>query len=444
MRNTNPDPGRRHWHIPLIGQRILKTTLAVFLCLISYAILGYRGGNMPTEAAITAIICMQPYVRDTRDFAVNRLAGTVVGSFWGLLLLLLLYFYPALGERLWLLYLLMALGTMLSLHTTVLIRMNDAASLAAIVFLCVVIAFPDVQDPLTQAGLRLGDVLLGTVIAIGVNVVRLPRVKRPNQLFFVKVDDLVPNRFSQIHPTPLFMLNSLYQDGARICFVSEHAPAFFAIQMSAARSKAPAIVMDGAAIYDVQENVYLWQNTINQGDSALVKKHLDAQRVSYFVYTVHKGRTCIFHRGKISPEEHLIYERMRSSPYRSYLEGEVYEAAEIVCFKIIASDERIDELSYALHRDLPAQRYRLVIRPQDEPGISGLYIYNKSACLAHAKEKLLQLVQKDGERLEPVDAVLPYGYHSEYDAIRLLHYIGNRYEPLTIVALLQKLQSKRS
>ena len=46
--------------LPRIGQRIVKTAVAVFLCLLYYFIRGYRGQNMPAEAAITVIICMQP------------------------------------------------------------------------------------------------------------------------------------------------------------------------------------------------------------------------------------------------------------------------------------------------------------------------------------------------------------------------------------------------
>ena len=87
-----------HRPIPLVGQRILKTSIAVFLCLMIYYLWGYSGSDMPTEAMITAIICMQPYVRDSGQFALNRLAGTMVGAFWGLMFLLLLLIFPQMGR----------------------------------------------------------------------------------------------------------------------------------------------------------------------------------------------------------------------------------------------------------------------------------------------------------------------------------------------------------
>ena len=53
---------------------------------------------MPAEAAITAIICMQSCVHDTRTSALNRLAGTMIGAFCGFIFLLLLLMFPVLSK----------------------------------------------------------------------------------------------------------------------------------------------------------------------------------------------------------------------------------------------------------------------------------------------------------------------------------------------------------
>ena len=212
-------------YFPYIGQRIVKTTIAVFLCLVFYYLRGYRGEAMSAEAAITAIICMQPYVHDTREYSFNRIAGTLIGAFWGFLFLLIIPFFPSVtGIPL---YALMGIGVLISLYSAVAMRKPDASSLAAIVFVCVVIVYPDVEHPLDQAFHRVLDVLVGTLIAILINVIRLPRVKQRDRLFFVRTKDLAPDQLSQIPSVVLFRLNYLYNDGAKICLISEHAPAFF-------------------------------------------------------------------------------------------------------------------------------------------------------------------------------------------------------------------------
>ena len=114
--------------LPHLGQRIVKTTVAVFLCLLYYYLRGYRGEDMPTEAVITAILCMQPYVRDTRDYAVNRFAGTLIGAFWGLMFLLLLLVFPSMASNMTLLYVRMALGVLLAISMAVLMASSAAIS----------------------------------------------------------------------------------------------------------------------------------------------------------------------------------------------------------------------------------------------------------------------------------------------------------------------------
>ena len=421
------------WVLPHLGQRIVKTTVAVFLCLLFYYLRGYRGQDMPTEAAITAIICMQPYVRDTGEYAFNRFVGTLIGAFWGLLLLLILNDFPALGGNVLLLYTMMALGVLLSLYSAVLLRKPDASGLASIVFLCIVIAFPDITQPLRQAAHRLLDVFVGTAVATAVNVVRLPRRRRNGLIFFLRTKDLVPDRFSHLSSAAAFRLNALNRDGARICLMSEHAPAFFALQMSQTRLSAPLIVMDGAAIYDANENRYLQTETIAPEDSAPLRARLDALGVSYFIYTVHNDKTCIFHSGAYREEETLVYERMRRSPYRSYLEGEIFEPEEIVYLKVIGQKEEMAQLLGRLRPVLPEAQLRPVVRDQaGGPTLGSLYIYSAKATMELAGKRLMAKLRQDDPALTPMPILSRGKYRSERDAVHLLHLVEKHYEPLRL------------
>lgn len=432
LRLINREDGEP-WRPPHLGQRIVKTTFAVFLCLLFYSLRGYRGQGMPTEAAITAIVCMQPYVRDTGKYALDRFVGTLIGVFWGLLLLVLLNDFPVLGSSVPLLYALMAAGVLLSLYSAVFVGKSEASGLSSIVFLCIVIAFPDIEAPLLQAGHRILDVFVGTTVATLVNIVRLPRRRgRRELLFFLRTNDLVPDRFSHMSPAASFQLNALDKDGARICLMSEHAPAFLALQMSEARLSTPLIVMDGAAIYDANENRYLQAETIDPADSTPVCDRLAAMGVSFFVYTIHNDKTCIFHNGEIREEERAVYERMRSSPYRSYLDGEIYDANEIVYVKVIAKGKRIYEIEHALRGVMPKGKLRRCVRPQQGgEELYALYIYAHGATMEQAQKRLLELLRRDEPALRAVPLTI-HGYRSEHDTLHLLHRVGNLYEPLLI------------
>ena len=422
---------KEKWHLPHLGQRIVKTAMAVFVCQVIYLFMRGTWQEMGVEAAITAIICMQPFVQDTREYAVNRFFGTIIGAGWGVLFLFVFSKFPVTGQFQLLRYLLTALGVLISLYTAVLLGRADASSLAAIVFLCIVIAFPEVENPLRRAGARLLAVFIGTTVAVLVNLFRLPRSKNRDCVFFVRSKDLAPDRFSSIPPAALYRLNYLYNDGAKICLMLEHAPAFFTLQMSQARLSVPLIVMDGAAIYDATENVFLQTETIDSADSAQLERRLDALGYSYFIYTVHRNKTCIFHRGETTDEERTVLERMRRSPYRSYLEGEIYDPNEIVYYKILAPDSHAREIEESLRGDVENGKLRCACRPQaGSPGISGVYIYSSRSTMEQAQDRLMDLLHKKEPELRPVEIRSRYGYRSERDAIHLLHKLENRYEPI--------------
>ena len=436
MNRKQASPGQsQHLILPMIGQRILKTTVAVFLCLLFYYLRGYRGQDMPTEAAITAIVCMQPYVRDTRTYALNRFAGSLIGAFWGLLFLLLVLAFPPLGRNMPVLYALMALGVTATLYTAVVVRKPDTASLAAIVYICIVIAYPEIVHPLRQAGSRMLGILVGTAAAVAVNVFRLPRVKNRDSVFFVRMKDLAPDRFSQISSAAQFRLNYLYQDGARICLMSEHAPAFFALQMSDAMLNMPLIVMDGAAIYDARENSYLSVQTLGERPALRLRDHLDRRGLGYFIYTVRNDRTCVFHQGTMSEAEEQLYQRMRRSPYRSYLEGGSCEPGEIVYFKILTDEARAQTLLRGMQSVLHSNHLRAVVRREaGSDTLYALYVYSAKATMRQAENRLMQQLRETEPELRAEEVFLRADYRSEYDAMSLLHRLGNLYEPLRLFA----------
>ena len=432
----------KNLYLPHIGQRIIKTAVAVFLCLVFYHLRGYRGEAMSAEAAITAIICMQPYVHDTKEYALNRLAGTLIGALWGFAFLLIVPQFPLISGLP--LYALMGLGILLSLYSTVLIRKPDTSSLAAIVFICVVIIYPDVEHPLDQAFHRVLDVLVGTAIAIIVNLFRLPRVKRRDWLFFVRTKDLAPDQLAQIPSTALFHLNYLYNDGAKLCLISEHAPAFFVGQMGGVRLSVPMIVMDGAGIYDANENVYLSTVSIPPAASQWLMERLDAMDVSYFIYTVHKNRNCIYHRGKLTEEEATVYQHMKRSPYRQYLDDDHFALEEIVYLKTVVLEERAEAIRQAFESGLTCHGLRAALRPQAGlEGGFGLYFYAIQADVQRAEKKVVRLMRKQTPQLKPQEVFSKAGYHTEHDAIHLLHLLRNLYEPFRPFAWFTEKRKKR-
>ncbi len=422
--------------LPHIGQRMIKTAVAVFFCLLIYRLLGYEGETMPVEAPITAIICMQPFISDSRTFAFNRFSGTFIGAGWGLIFLVLLYFCPILGQNFIVLYALMGVGVLLAVYTAVTLHVPDTSGLSAIVFMCIVVQFPDIEAPHIVVARRIMGVMIGTFIAITVNLAHLPREKKTDLVFFVRAKDLTPDRFSQIPPAVLFHLNRLYEDGAKICLMLEHAPAFFTMQMSACQLSVPLIVMDGAAIFDSNKNRYISVETVNRSDSKWLRSWFREKGIGYFTYIIRNNRTCIFHDGELNDLEIQVLKQLQRSPYRSYLNGEDFHSEEIVYFKVIAENCELAKLKEELSPLLKGKALRLAIRDQaSTPGVSGLYIYSDQATPERAQKLLLSLLQViyPEEQLHASCIYAKSERYSEKSATQLLHRLMDAYEPVVFM-----------
>lgn len=416
--------------LPPLGNRIVKSAVAVYICLLLQMFIGGSAMN----SAVAAIICIQPYVADSKSYAHDRILGTIIGSLWGYLFLTLLYLFPILSRSTLLAYTLMALLTGAALYSTVVLKKTSTSALVVIVYLGLAVSYPDGNTPLADTLRNLGDTILGTLVAVGVNIFRFPRKKHPERLFFVRTQDLVPDRYQQIPSNVHVLLDRLYSDGARICLVSRWAPAFILSQMGLLNVNAPMILMDGAALYDLQENRYLHIVSIPHENLRRLLDLLDEFHASANIYTVQNQTMCIYRHGPMTDAERMEYDIMKRSPYRNYLEGHYQEEDIIASVRVIGTKEYIRNLDYRLKSVLPPGMFRVELYEDIHfPGYSGLYIYDHSASVPAMKRRMVEFMRvREHTELVPVDVLpLTARYSSEHDAPILLHRLKNLYEPIS-------------
>ena len=86
---TDPLKSEHNHVFPGIGMRILKSALAVSLCMVINLLRGDSGIVFYSQLA--ALWCIQMYRSNTISNALQRMIGTVVGALFGLIYLLV---YP--------------------------------------------------------------------------------------------------------------------------------------------------------------------------------------------------------------------------------------------------------------------------------------------------------------------------------------------------------------
>ena len=69
------------------GQRIMRSVVSVWLCMVVYFLRGMTGD--PFYSIIAALQCVQPYSSNMLQEGRDRIIGTMIGAFWGAAILFL-------------------------------------------------------------------------------------------------------------------------------------------------------------------------------------------------------------------------------------------------------------------------------------------------------------------------------------------------------------------
>jgi uncharacterized membrane protein YgaE (UPF0421/DUF939 family) len=149
--------------IPYPGMRNIKTAIAVFLCIICLRIFIHTS---PFYACIASVITMQNTVESSWKAGINRMIGTLIGASYGVILSSIL---P--GNAL-----ITALGIIATIYTTGLLKRNNSASIACVVYIAIMVNMKD-TTPLNYSLMRTFETLFGIIIAMLVNSFIYPPAK---------------------------------------------------------------------------------------------------------------------------------------------------------------------------------------------------------------------------------------------------------------------------
>lgn len=147
-------------NIPKIGQRNLKTAVAVFICLI---ILPYVGFSKPFYACIASVLSMQDTPQNSWSYGKTRLKATLLGGIVGIVFI----FINQLAFNWRFMSFITPLGIIASIYLCNLVKWKAASGTACVVYCSVLINHSD--DMYIFALNRTVETAIGVLIAVLVN-----------------------------------------------------------------------------------------------------------------------------------------------------------------------------------------------------------------------------------------------------------------------------------
>ena len=401
--------------LPPIGARIIKSSVAVSICMVIYYFrtLLHIGNGIPFYSALAALWCLQPYSNSEKSNAGQRSAGTFIGALYGLLFIVFLRFIGLTQPVL--VYLFASFMIIPVIYLTVFLNQRNASFFSCVVFLSIALTHSFDDNPYIFVFNRVLDTFIGIGIGLAVNHFR-PPIKHDSETLYISGIDsvLIPDNHSANSYNKV-ELNRMIESGVKFTISTIRTPAEVMSLMDGVNLNLPLIVMDGAAMYDVNEKEYLEAEFLRADVCETAEKIIAESGMHCFVNVMYDATLLIFYGELNNFAEKDLFETHKHSPYRNYIRElfRRHDASERVLYlTVLDTDDRISALARTLNDRLEGTVRITVIKSEYEG-----YLYLKVfSPLASKREMIKKLKDYTGS-----NKVITFGsIKGEYDV-----YIGD-------------------
>lgn len=416
------------YKLPGIGMRIIKSAIAVALCIVVNLLRGTDG--MVFYSMLAALWCVQMYRNNTITNATQRMTGTIVGAVYGLLYILLYPRAVAGIDGILLETMCMFVGVVLVIYTTVIIHKKQASYFSCVVFLSIVVNHIGDANPYQFVWNRFLDTMIGIVIGVVVNNIRLCINPDRDTLFVSGVDGILVNRENRISAFSKVELNRMIEDGLKFTISTVRTPASLLEPLADIHFKYPVIVMDGAAIYDVNKSEYVKEYVISGETSTELIELMHSFELHPYTNVIIDDTLLIYYEDMTDEVNNNLVAKLRTSPYRNYIKRKYSGDENVAYFMILDRTEKIEKFNEALEDKGYYDRFKILkYQSEDYPGYSYIKIYNKNS----SKERMLAYLKET----YGIKDVTTFGtIDGKYDVIvsdnnfdKMVHLLKKRYEP---------------
>lgn len=398
------------------GQRILRSVVSVWLCMVVYFLRGMTGD--PFYSIIAALQCIQPYSSNMLQEGRDRIIGTMIGAFWGAAILFLELLPEGTGfKSTAMFFILLGVFSGLVIYSTVLLKIQQYALFAAVVFLGIAMYHIGDVNPYIHIFYRTFETIIGVGIAIVVNSVHLPRVPDRKTLFVSGIDHVLFREDRKLSRYTIVEMNRFLDEGMRFSVSTMQTPATVREILSEINLRLPIIAMDGAVLYDLHTMKYVRTEKIAPDLVTLISDFLHSEGIPFFVNTIQDNLLVIYfrdykdllleevmdvrHRADSHPEEELsrsayismarLYHKKRVSPYRNYVRTNEPVTENVIYLLIIDNAQNIDRLHEKLKVQPWADRCRVNFDTFDcEEGEKIMRIYTAGS----SRKEMLRHLQR--------------------------------------------------
>lgn len=401
--------------MPRVGLRIVKTFIAVFFCMLINILLmlcnkwfnlnivdsnGLVIFYTPFFATIAAVYCLHRDKKNSLSQAKIRSFGTVIGGYFGLLVILLsdafLINYlnlnvvnPLLYKTL--LYVFVSIGIIPLIYLTVIMKQNSCVFITCLTYLSVTISIRNLQPVHIFATNRVISTLLGIGIALLINNISLIRNRNKNILFISTLESIL-NKKNKLSPYARYTINDMYFKEVPLSIVTQKTLSGFRHIFDDVDVTFPFVVMDGAAIYHFDKQEYENVYNIDKVSEQKINNILNELNVDAFCYCIYDNILYCYYKNIDNAGEEYYYNIRRKNQFDNFVRADILDDIFVTQYTIIHKLNVINDIINKLEEEL-GEVVTYDVEPYEE--IAGNFYSLNIISSSSTKANLLRQIKGD-------------------------------------------------
>ena len=422
-----------------IGMRKVKTIISILICLLIFIVLkliasktsnpdwAYYWYN-PFFAGIATAYSIHNNRKKSFEQASNRCVASLIGGLTGATLILVYKFvcngilgldvsWPTISSsarELIVPYILTALSSVIVINIGVKLNKQGAIFVGILTLLSVTVS-PNatITKSIGEIGFafnRILSTIIGVCVALGVNLFKLPRrYKNDNLLFAIGIDGIVYSRLDKIKGYVNYKINYFADNKINTTLFTTRTPTTFMHLLDDVEVTHPIICMGGAALYDAKKLEYVGMETIPVEAEKVLDEYLKDLNITPFKNYIIDNVLSTYCEKLDNNGEIFYANEKKNAPYCDFhLGANNTEYQDLIYYILIEENDVADKVCNYINEKLSDILYAMEIDAFNADGkcdkVKYVKIYSKkilelNIVKEYCKENNLQLVGMSSSKL---------------------------------------------
>lgn len=138
-------------------------------------------------------------------------------------------------------------------------------------------------------------------------------------LYITDLDGTLLNRDSVVSPHSIEKINALLQRGMLFTVATARTPATVVPLLQQLNLNIPAILMNGAVLYDIQRRRYIRSNGFTDNSALRYISLLEKRELVPFVYRIAHNKLQVFHKPLANDMQREFKRQRENTPYKDFI-----------------------------------------------------------------------------------------------------------------------------